>query len=106
MLIAPQGQVTPAGVMPRLRQFTVVGIFEVDHYEFDSGLALMHLEDAQRLFRLGDAVTGVRLKLKDLFQSGARGARAGALARPRRLRQRLDAAEREPSSARCRSRSA
>ena len=41
VLIAPQGQVTPAGLMPRLRQFTVVGIFEVDHYEFDSGLALV-----------------------------------------------------------------
>lgn len=70
VLIAPQGQVTPAGVIPRLRQFTVVGIFGVDHYEYDSGLALVHLEDAQRLFRFGDAVSGVRLKLKDLFQSG------------------------------------
>ena len=71
VLIAPQGQVTPAGILPRLRQFTVVGIFAVDHYEFDSGLALIHLEDAQRLYRLGEQVTGVRLKLKDLFQSGA-----------------------------------
>jgi len=71
VLIAPQGLVTPAGVIPRLRQFTVVGIFGVDHYEYDSGLALVHLEDAQRLFRFGDAVSGVRLKLKDLFQSGA-----------------------------------
>jgi lipoprotein-releasing system permease protein len=62
--------VTPAGIIPRLRQFTVVGIFGVDHYEYDSGLALVHLEDAQRLFRFGDAVSGVRLKLKDLFQSG------------------------------------
>ena len=67
VLVAPQGQVTPAGIVPRLRQFTVVGIFGVDHYEYDSGLALVHLEDAQRLFRLGDAVSGVRLKLKDLF---------------------------------------
>ena len=70
VLVAPQGQVTPAGIIPRLRQFTVVGIFGVDHYEYDSGLALVHLEDAQRLFRFGDAVSGVRLKLKDLFQSG------------------------------------
>jgi len=69
VMIAPQGQVTPAGVIPRLRQFTVVGIFGVDHYEYDSGLALIALEDAQRLFRLGDAVSGVRLKLQDLFQS-------------------------------------
>ncbi len=71
VLIAPQGQVTPAGVIPRLKQFTVVGIFGVDHYEYDSGLAIMHLEDAQKLFRQGDSVSGVRLKLKDLFQSGA-----------------------------------
>ncbi len=70
VLIAPQGQVTPAGILPRLRQFTVVGIFAVDHHEFDSGLALIHLDDAQKLYRLGDQVSGVRLKLKDLFQSG------------------------------------
>ncbi len=69
VLVAPQGQVTPAGVIPRLRQFTVVGIFGVDHYEYDSGLALVHLEDAQRLFRFGDTVSGVRLKLKDLFEA-------------------------------------
>lgn len=69
VVIAPQGQVTPAGVIPRLRQFTVAGIFAVDHYEYDSGLALVALEDAQRLFRFGNAVSGVRLKLHDLFQS-------------------------------------
>ena len=71
VLISPQGQVTPAGIIPRLRQFTVVGIFSVDHYEYDSGLALLDLEDAQKLYRMGEQVTGVRLKLKDLFQSGA-----------------------------------
>ncbi len=71
VLIAPQGQVTPAGIVPRLKQFTVVGIFSVDHYEYDSGLAFVNIEDAQTLFRFGDAVSGVRLKLKDLFQSGA-----------------------------------
>lgn len=69
VLVAPQGQVTPAGILPRLRQFTVVGIFNVDHFEYDSGLALVHLADAQTLFRYGDAVSGVRLKLRDLFQS-------------------------------------
>jgi len=69
VLVAPQGQVTPAGILPRLRQFTVVGIFGVDHFEFDSGLALIHLEDAQRLFRFGETVSGVRLRLKDLFQA-------------------------------------
>jgi lipoprotein-releasing system permease protein len=71
VMVAPQGQVTPAGILPRLRQFTVVGIFHVDHFEFDSGLALMHLEDAQRLFRFDGAVSGVRLRLKDLFQAAA-----------------------------------
>ena len=71
VLIAPQGQVTPAGILPRLRQFTVVGIFAVDHYEYDSGLALIDMEDAQKLYRMGDAVSGVRLKLHDLFRSGA-----------------------------------
>ncbi|MGH8617768.1 MAG: lipoprotein-releasing ABC transporter permease subunit [Burkholderiales bacterium] len=67
VLIAPQGVVTPAGILPRLKQFTVVGLFAVDHYEYDSGLALVNIEDAQRLYRMDDAVTGVRLKLKDLF---------------------------------------
>ena len=71
VLIAPQGQVTPAGIVPRLRQFTVAGIFSVDHYEYDSGLALMNIEDAQKLYRMGEQVSGVRLKLKDLFLSGA-----------------------------------
>jgi len=71
VLIAPQGQVTPAGILPRLRQFTVVGIFAVDHYEYDSGLALVHIEDAQKLYRMGESVSGVRLKLRDLFRSGA-----------------------------------
>ncbi len=71
VLIAPQGQVTPAGILPRLRQFTVVGIFSVDHYEYDSGLALLHIADAQKLYRMGDAVSGVRLKLHDLFRAGA-----------------------------------
>ncbi len=69
VMIAPQGQVTPAGIVPRLRQFTVVGIFAVDHFEYDSGLALMQIEDAQKLFRLEDGVSGVRLKLKDLFRA-------------------------------------
>jgi lipoprotein-releasing system permease protein len=73
VLVAPQGQVTPAGIIPRLKQFTVVGVFEVDHYEYDSGLALVALEDAQKLFRFGDAVSGVRLKLKDLFESRSVG---------------------------------
>ena len=66
-LIAPQGLVTPAAVLPRLKQFNVTGVFEVGMFEFDSGLALIHLADAQKLYRMGDRVTGVRLKVDDLF---------------------------------------
>lgn len=66
-LVAPQGLVTPAAVLPRVKQFEVVGIFEAGMYEYDSGLALVHVADAQALYRLGDAVSGVRLKLDDLF---------------------------------------
>jgi lipoprotein-releasing system permease protein len=68
-LIAPQGIVTPAGVVPRLKQFTLVGTFDVGFNEADSGLALVHLEDAQKLYQLGDRVSGVRLKLEDLFEA-------------------------------------
>jgi lipoprotein-releasing system permease protein len=66
-LIAPQGLVTPAGVIPRLKQFTVVGIFDMGFVEADAGLALINLQDAQKLYQMGDAVSGVRLKLDDLF---------------------------------------
>ena len=66
-LIAPQGLVTPAAVLPRVKQFELVGVFEAGMYEYDSGLALVHVADAQALYRLGDAVSGVRLKLDDLF---------------------------------------
>ena len=68
-LIVPQGLVTPAGILPRLKQFTVAGIFEVGMFEYDSGLALIELDDAQKLYGTGDRVSGVRLKLHDLFQS-------------------------------------
>ncbi|MET0310419.1 MAG: lipoprotein-releasing ABC transporter permease subunit [Burkholderiaceae bacterium] len=67
-LIVPSGQVTPAGIVPRLKQMTVVGTFDSGHYEYDSGLVMMHVEDAARLFRL-EGPSGVRLKLKDLHQS-------------------------------------
>lgn len=65
MVIVPQGTVTPAGVLPRLRAFTVVGIFDSGHFEFDSSLALIHIEDAQKLLRL-IGPSGVRLKLSDM----------------------------------------
>jgi len=68
-LIIPQANVTPAGIMPRLRRFTVVGVFEAGMYEYDSALALINIQDAQRLFRMPEQVTGVRLKLADMFQS-------------------------------------
>ena len=68
-LIAPQGTVTPAGVVPRLKSFRVVGIFEVGMYEYDSGLALINLEDAQKLYQMEDRVSGVRLKVDDLFKA-------------------------------------
>lgn len=64
-LIAPQGQVTPAGVVPRLKQFTVLSTFDSGHFEYDSSLALIHIGDAARLFRV-DGPTGVRLKLSDM----------------------------------------
>jgi lipoprotein-releasing system permease protein len=68
-VVSPQVMVGPIGVLPTLRRFTVVGIFEVGMYEYDRGMALVHLKDAARLFRLGDNVSGVRLKLEDLFQA-------------------------------------
>jgi lipoprotein-releasing system permease protein len=68
-LIAPQGEVTPAGIVPRLKQFRVVGIFEIGMFEYDSGLALIDLQDAQTLYRMRDQVSGVRLRLHDLYQA-------------------------------------
>ncbi|MBX3680234.1 lipoprotein-releasing ABC transporter permease subunit [Cognatazoarcus halotolerans] len=77
-LIAPQGLVTPAAVLPRVKQFTVVGVFEAGMFEFDSGLALIHMHDAQVLYRMGDRVSGVRLKLGDLFSAPRVGAQLAA----------------------------
>ncbi|KAG0320099.1 hypothetical protein BGZ97_000740 [Linnemannia gamsii] len=65
ILLAPQGSITPVGMLPRFKQFTVVGIFASGHYEFDSALALMEIADAQTLFQLA-APTGVRLRLQDM----------------------------------------
>src|SRR5262245_57322667 len=67
-LVAPSGQVTPAGVLPRLKQFTIAGTFEAGHYEYDSSLAWIHLEDAQKLYRL-EGPSGVQLKLTDLHRA-------------------------------------
>ena len=67
-LIVPNGQVTPAGVLPRLKQMQVVGLFNSGHYEYDSALVMMHVEDAGKIFRL-EGPTGVRLKIKDLHEA-------------------------------------
>jgi lipoprotein-releasing system permease protein len=67
-VIAPGGQVTPAGVVPRLKQFTVVGVFDSGHYEYDATLAMVHVDDAAKVFRL-EGPTGVRVKLKDLHEA-------------------------------------
>ncbi|MFN5445154.1 MAG: ABC transporter permease, partial [bacterium] len=64
-LIAPQGQVTPAGVLPRLKQFTIAGIFEAGHYEYDASLVFIHRDDAEKLFRLSGP-SGLRLRIEDM----------------------------------------
>ena len=68
-VISPQVSVSPAGVAPRLKRFTVVGTFEVGMYEFDSGLVLMHMQDAAKLLRLKDEVSGVRFRIKKIFDA-------------------------------------
>ena len=65
VLLVPQGTATPTGIMPRMRRFTVTGVFRSGMYEFDRGLALVHIDDAARLYRMGSAVTGIRLALVD-----------------------------------------
>ncbi len=69
-LISPSGQVTPAGVVPRLKQFTLTGVFESGHYEYDSGLALIQIDDAARLFRT-EGPSGVQLRLSDVHEARA-----------------------------------
>ncbi len=75
LLASPQGTVTPAGVAPRFRSMTIVGTFLSGHAQFDGGLALVHLDDAERLFRTenkdGYAPSGLRVKLKDMMQAPA-----------------------------------
>jgi lipoprotein-releasing system permease protein len=68
-LMVPQANLTPAGLIPRLRRFRVVGVFEVGMYEYDRTQAFVHLRDAARLMDLGEAVSGVRLKLDDLYRA-------------------------------------
>jgi lipoprotein-releasing system permease protein len=68
-VITPQVTPTPAGILPRLRRFKVVGLFEVGMYEYDRNLALIHLNDGSKLMKLNDGVSGVRIKLDDMFQA-------------------------------------
>ncbi len=68
-LVAPRGQVTPAGLLPRLKRFTVVGIFKIGMYEYDSGLALINVEDAMRLYSSEGRVSGLRLKLDNVYDA-------------------------------------
>ena len=68
-LVAPKAKVTPAGILPRLRRFTVVGVFEVGATQYDSAVALVNLEDASRVFQLDGRASGLRIKLDDLFQA-------------------------------------
>jgi len=66
-VITPEGQVGPTGMLPRLKRFTVVGVFNVGMYAYDSTLAFVHLEDAAKLYRTGEGVTGLRIKIDDVF---------------------------------------
>ncbi|VAW54342.1 Lipoprotein releasing system transmembrane protein LolC/LolE [hydrothermal vent metagenome] len=68
-VITPQASITAVGVMPRLRRFRVVGVFEVGMHQYDSAMAYIHLQDAAKLFSYKDKVNGVRLKLTDLFDA-------------------------------------
>ena len=67
-LVAPQVNFTPAGILPRLKRFTLIGIFEVGMHEFDAGLALIHMDDALRLFRKSNP-TGIRLKTNNILKA-------------------------------------
>ena len=68
-VIAPEATASPAGILPRMRRFSVVGIFEVNHYQYDTGVAVVHLGDAARLFRLAPGVSGLRMKVEDIQQA-------------------------------------
>lgn len=69
VMVVPHANVTPAGILPRMRGFTVAGVFEVAHAQYDSGLALIHLADGARVFRLGDRISGLRIKVPDLMDA-------------------------------------
>ena len=70
-VVVPEMTVTIAGSIPRMRSFTVVGLFEVGMHEYDSGVAMMHIRDAAKLLRMGDAVTGIRIRIADVWEARA-----------------------------------
>ncbi len=105
VVITPQGTMTPAGTLPRLKTFKVVGVFDIGMYEFDSGLALIDLDDARKLYRL-DGVSGVRLKLDDLFAAPAVARALAGNDHGRTPRSATGRGATRISSAPCRSRSA
>ena len=68
-VLTPEATVTPAGILPRLRRFTVAGIYSVGIPQYDRNTAVIHIEDGKRLFQLGNSVSGLRLKFEDLFDA-------------------------------------
>ena len=69
MAITPEAKITPIGILPRVKRFTVVGIYEVGMYEYDRTMAFVHVEDAAKLLRIEKGVTGIRIKLEDMFRA-------------------------------------
>jgi len=83
-LVTPSGQTTPAGVVPRLKQVTVAGTFHAGHYEYDSAMVMMHIDDAARLFRTGGPM-GIQLRLADLHQAREVAAELAGVLGPDRI---------------------
>lgn len=81
-MLVPSAHVTPAGIVPRFRQFTVSGIFEVGMYQYDRSMALINMQDAEAMYRMGDQITGLRLHLKDMFNAPAVSRQLELLLRP------------------------
>ncbi len=68
-LIAPQGSVSPMGIVPRIKRFTLIGLFEAGMFEYDSGLAVIHMKDAQKVFKMRGKITALQLKLENMFET-------------------------------------
>src|SRR5699024_4329507 len=81
-MLVPSARVTPAGIVPRFRQFTVSGMFEVGMYQYDRSVAFINIHDAQPMYRLGDHIPGVRLRLQYMFAAPAVSRQLNLLLRP------------------------